>query len=255
MRMRLFAVAALAVLVGGTLRADEKAVERGDLDKRVVKIVYETALLGTDVFNKGKHDECFGLYNGALLALQPMLDHRPKLASSIKDKMDKARSLPTVKGAFVLREALDEIQNEIAPPPKKTQTLWDRLGGEEAVKKVVHDFVLTAAEDKKVNFFRKGIEGVKEVKPDAKGVAHLEQTFVELISANSGGPLKYTGKDMKSAHAGMKITSEEFDALSAVLVATLEKYKVAPADIKTLVEVVIGTKKDIVEGKDGKGGN
>src|SRR5207249_3454303 len=114
------------------------------------------------------------------------------------------------EGAFELRAALDEIQNEIAPSPKKA-ALWTRLGGEENVKKIVDDFVATVIEDKKANFLRDG-----KVKLDAKGVAHLKQMFVELISVNTGGPLKYTGNpDMKKIHAGMKITDSEFDATLA----------------------------------------
>ena len=60
----------------------------------------------------------------------------------------------------------------------------------------------------------------------AKGIEHLEQMFVELISENTGGPLKYTGKsDMKKVHAGMKITDSALDATLAVMEASLKKFK------------------------------
>lgn len=235
----------LAVLVlfgaGSLTRAEDKP----DVDKKVVGTVYEVAVLGTDIFNKGNHEGCFRLYQGTLIALAPMLDHRPKLQGAVKQRLDRAKGMKAADGAFELRTALDEIQNEIAPPKVEAKkALWDRLGGEKAVRAVVHDFVLAAAEDKKVNFLRDS-----KIKIDAKGIAHLEQMLVELVSATTGGPLKYTGKSMLEVHKGMAITNEEFDALGGVLVATLKKYKVPQADIDELVKIVETTRKDIVEKK------
>jgi hemoglobin len=244
------------LLACGTLaQADQKPLDRGELDRRVVKVVYEAALLGTDVFNDKKHDECYRLYQGTLLAVLPMLDHRPKLAASVKEKLEKAKGLKAAEGAFVLREALDEIQNEIAPNPKaelktepkvepKKTTLWDRLGGEPGVTKVINELLGAALEDKKVNLLRDGT-----VKLDAKGMAHLKKMLLEMVSEVTGGPLKYTGKSMKEAHAGMKITSEEFDALGALMVDTLKKNKVAQADIDELMKIIGATKPQIVESK------
>ena len=116
-------------------------------------------------------------------AVQPLLDHRPKLQGSIQGKIDKAKLLKPTEGAFVLREALDEIQNEIAPSPKKP-ALWTRLGGEDNVRKIVDDFIAIVIEDPKANFLRD-----KKVKLDEKGMKHLKQVFVELISVNTGGPI------------------------------------------------------------------
>src|SRR5262245_18424637 len=104
MRARVLAAAVLFAAVGSLVQADDRPLERLDLDKRVVKIVYEASLLGTDVFNKGKHEECFRLYQGTLSAVQPLLDHRPKLAASVKAKLEKANGMKAADGAFVLRE-------------------------------------------------------------------------------------------------------------------------------------------------------
>jgi hemoglobin len=253
MRARILLAITVLVAAGALTRADDKPIDRSELDKKIVGAVYESAVLGTDIFNKGSHAECFRLYQGTLMALVPMLDHRAVLQGKVKMRLERAAKMKPADGAFELRAALDEIQNDIAPPkdapkpkekePAKT-TLWERLGGEKAVKAVVHDFVLAAAEDKKVNFSRDG-----KFKPDAKGVERLEKLLVELISETTGGPLKYTGKSMKEAHKGMGITNAEFDALGAVLVTTLKKYKVPQSDIDELVKIVESTRKDIVEEK------
>ncbi len=254
--MRHLLAAMLLVIISTSGIAQSGPLDRTELDRRVVKAVYETARMGTEIFNNGKHEECFRLYQGTLLAAQPLLDHRAKLAESVKAKLEKAATMKAAEGAFVLREALDEIQYAIAPGAKitpkvepktepKTTVLWDRLGGEDTVRKVVHDFLLHAIDDQKnINLLRDG-----KFKLDAKGVMRLEQLIIEMISSKTGGPLKYTGKDMKTAHAGMKITSDQFDATAAQFLKSLEKFKVPKADAEALMKIVEDTRADIVEVK------
>ena len=230
------------VLVGmNPVRADDpKPSPHAALDQLAVKIAYDASLTGTELYNRGNREGCYWLYQGAVLGIVPAIEHRAKLAAFVKEKVAKSKTLPPAEGAFALREALDAVRADIEPPAKKT--LWDRLGGEKAVRAVVHDFVVVAATDPKVDFTRGG-----KYKLDPKGVEHLEQLLVELISATSGGPLKYTGKDMKTSHAGMKITDAEFDALAGDLIATLKKFSVPQAEIDELVKIVGSTRKDIVE--------
>ena len=248
MKARILLAAVVLFGAGGLARAQDKPLERAEVDKRVVGAVYETALLGTDIFNKGDHGGCFRLYQGTLIAVAPMLDHRPKLQATVKQRLDRAKGMKAADGAFELRTALDEIQNEIAPAKdkdKKAATLWERLGSEKGVRAVIDDFVASVADDPKVDFFRGG-----KFKPkDDKAVPHLKQMLVELVSANTGGPLKYTGKSMADAHKGMAITDAEFDALGGHLVASLKKFKVPQADIDELVKIVESTRKAIVEPK------
>jgi len=246
--MRTLAGLTAAVVLGlaslSTVRADDpKPAHHVALDKIAAKAAYDACVAGTELYNSGNREGCFRLYQGALLGIAPAVEHRTKLAALVKQQVEKAKSLPAAEGAFALRVALDAVREDIEPSPKKP--LWDRLGGEKAVRAVVHDFVGAAATDSKVNFLRDG-----KFKLDAKGVEHLEQLLVELISATSGGPLKYSGRDMKTAHAGMKITDAEFDALASDLIATLKKFKVPQAEIDELVGIVASTRKDIVEKKE-----
>ncbi len=252
MRTRVLFAVVILFAAGGLTRAQDKPLERAEIDKRVVAVVYETAKMGTDMFNapSNNHEGCFRLYQGTLMALVPMLDHKPKLQATVKLRLERAKGMKAADGAFELRTALDEIQNDIAPVKDKdggkkpTAALWDRLGGEKAVRVVVDKLVAAAAEDPKVNFFRDG-----KVKLDGKGVDHLKQMLVELISSASGGPLKYSGKSMKEAHKGMGITDAEFNALAGHLVAVLKGLKVPEADINELVGAVEKTRGDIVEKK------
>jgi hemoglobin len=159
------------------------------------------------------------------------------------NKLARARALRSPAAqATLLREAMDDVRAAtVTTGATPAKPLWDRLGGEPAVKAVVHEFVLAAAPDPKVNFFRDGKFAL-----DGPGVERLERRLVELVSTVSGGPLKYTGRDMASAHAGMKITDAEFDALAGHLVAVLKKFRVPQREIDELVGIVATTRKDIV---------
>lgn len=237
--MRLPAIFLVATVLATAASAADP-LPRDEVDKRAKMSARMAVDTGAELFNTGNQEGCYRLYEGTLWALKPMLDHRPDLTKLIQDKLDKAKATAGVSGkAFALREALDAV---MALGDKKP--LWDRLGGEAAVSVVVHDFVLAAAPDPKVNFLRDGAFTLDEA-----GVKRLERRLVELVSAVSGGPLKYTGKDMKSAHKGMKITEAEFNALAGHLVATLKKYKVPQAEMDELVGIVASTARDIVEVK------
>ncbi|HVS36750.1 MAG TPA: hypothetical protein VMS17_14410 [Gemmataceae bacterium] len=156
-----------------------------------------------------------------------------KVDSSVTISIDKDGEITQV-----------EIKSPAPAPPPPGQTLWERLGGEKGVAKVVDDFVNAAAADEKVNFYRD-----PKIKPSEEQIAALKTKLVLFVSSTTGGPLKYTGKDMKDAHKGMKISDAEFDACAADLRAALEKNNIKPADVKAVMDAVEGTRKDIVEVK------
>src|SRR5712691_8570057 len=93
------------------------------------------------------------------------------------------------------------------------KSLYDRLGGKDAITAVVDDFVGRVAADNRINkFFAKA------------DIPRLKTQLVNQICEASGGPCKYTGADMKTVHRGMGVTGAAFDALAGDLVATLDKF-------------------------------
>jgi truncated hemoglobin YjbI len=221
--------------------ADEGSVATSDLDARVDKALLDTINLGVPVYNRGDSAGCYWLYRGSLGTITPFLAHRPELQSSVVKGIANADTMPRYDlRATALRAVLDDVRTKVTTAAPKP--LWARLGGEAAVKLVVHDFVLKAASDPKVDFTRGGKYAL-----DAAGVAHIEQTLVELVSATTGGPLKYTGKAMKPVHAGMGITDEQFTALAVDLIEVLKSYNVPKKEIDELIGIIATTKKDIVE--------
>ena len=127
----------------------------------------------------------------------------------------------------------------------KALTLYHRLGEEKAITAVVEDFVPRAATNPRVNFFRKGT--AREWKASDADVATFKKRLVQFISMATGGPSAYEGKDMKTAHLGMRITNEEFDALAKDLQASLDKLGVPAKEAAELMAIVGTTRKDMVE--------
>jgi hemoglobin len=258
----LLAVLVLAGAADQEKRPNGKPLDRKTLDESIYQSLRSIINHGADLYNQGDWNGCYRLWEGALMSLKPMLDHRPKLQETINDGLSKARQDPVLsQRAWALRPVLDKIRGDInadyphkrkreaSEPPlaaeeMKKKTLWDRLGGEPGVTKIVDDFVDLAAPDPKVDFFRGG-----KYKPTDAEVAKMKRQIIQQISQATGGPLKYTGPDMKSVHKGMGITQAQFDAAAADLKKALEKNKVAPEDVQKILDAVSSYRKEIVEPK------
>jgi hemoglobin len=78
-------------------------------------------------------------------------------------------------------------------------------------------------------------------------LAKLRKHLVDQICQAAGGPCVYTGRDMKTVHAGMGITEAQWNAGAADLVAALDKAQVPAKEKQELLAIVGSTKRDIVE--------
>ena len=126
------------------------------------------------------------------------------------------------------------------PPAVDTATaapksLYDRLGGKDAITVVIDDFVANVAADKRINArFAK------------TNIPHLKQMLVDQVCSATGGPCTYTGKNMKDAHKGMKITDADFNALVEDLTQSLDKHNVGAQEKTELLTALGSMKGDIV---------
>src|SRR6266571_3449706 len=80
------------------------------------------------------------------------------------------------------------------------------------------------------------------------GVRREKQLLIDYLCSSAGGPLYYTGRDMKTSHKGMMITERDWSAFLGHLNATLESFKVPQAERDEVVAFIQSTKPDIVEG-------
>ena len=134
--------------------------------------------------------------------------------------------------------------------------LYERLGGETGIAKIVDDFLARALEDPRVNWQRIGVtrggfslhhnEPVTW-KATASNVAALKKHMAQFFALATGGPARYDGEEMKSAHANLHITNAEFDAAVGDLKASLDRLKIPNQEQKELLAIVESTRPQIVE--------
>jgi hemoglobin len=116
------------------------------------------------------------------------------------------------------------------------QNLYERLGGEEAIAKVVDYFYKELVlKDESVHHFFKNTDMEKQL---------LHQT--KFISYALGGTRTYKGKSMEKAHEGLNIQPSHFDTIAKHLHDALAHFGVAEGDITEALERVASLKEDIV---------
>src|SRR4051812_22175063 len=112
------------------------------------------------------------------------------------------------------------------------QSLYEKLGGEEAIAKVVDYFYNELVlKDETVNHFFEHTDMDKQRRHQAK-----------FISFALGGPNQYSGNSMAKAHQGMNLQPAHFDAIVHHLHDALAHYGVSETDIDTALTKVASLK-------------
>ena len=149
--------------------------------------------------------------------------------------------LRTLLPSLALALSLATLLSASAQDGMMKKSLYDRLGGYNAVAAVVDDFVGRLVADKQFERFFAGHS------TDSK--KRIRQHIVDQLCAAAGGPCIYTGRTMKDSHTGLGISEPEWDAAARHLVASLDKFKVPEPEKKELLAFVTTLKADIVEKK------
>ena len=100
-------------------------------------------------------------------------------------------------------------------------TLYKRLGGYDAISGVCEDLLVRLLREK--------------------------QTLINFLCASAGGPLYYSGRDMKVSHRGLRIDEGDWQAFLGHLDATLDNFEVPAAERTEVLGFINGTKPDILE--------
>ena len=116
------------------------------------------------------------------------------------------------------------------------RSLYERLGGIEAITAVARAFEDRAAKDDRINqkFARTNLD-------------RLTKEFVDQLCQDTGGPCTYMGLNMRQAHTNMGVTSGEWDAFIEDLVATLNDFNVGKAEQDELLDNLRPMRAEIVE--------
>ena len=118
----------------------------------------------------------------------------------------------------------------------QTKSLYDRLGGLDAITAVTESWVARVGGDDRANG--------KFVRTD---IDRLKKEVIDQLCEATGGPCSYTGRTMQETHDGMAVTAGEFDVVMQHLDATLDELDIPKPDQDELVALIMPMRDDIVE--------
>jgi hemoglobin len=125
-----------------------------------------------------------------------------------------------------------------SPPSTEGQSLYQRLGGYDALAAVTDDFLSRVVKDPQVGKYFVG--------HGSESLHRIRELIVEQFCRATGGPCYYLGRTMRAAHAGMSITDDEWDIAVDHLIEAMMQLKVPDRERDEMLTVVAGLKKDIV---------
>jgi hemoglobin len=120
-----------------------------------------------------------------------------------------------------------------------TKTLYTRLGGYDAIAAVVSDLLPRLQQDPALSNFW-------ERRPE-DSLQRSKQLLIDFLCSGAGGPVYYTGRDMKTSHKGMRLSDGDWSAFMGHLHATLGTFKIPLTEREELVTFIESTKEDMVE--------
>jgi len=117
-------------------------------------------------------------------------------------------------------------------------TLYERLGGYDGISGFANNLLTRLQSDSQLGRFwqNRGSDGVEREK----------QLLVDFLCFNTGGPVYYTGRDMKLSHTGMGITESDWNVFLGHAGDTMEVLQVPPEECDEVVAFVLSLKDDLV---------
>lgn len=124
-----------------------------------------------------------------------------------------------------------------APAAAQTapRTLYERLGGKDALTAVVSELWAVVGADARIN------RHFAQTRPEA-----FAGQLVDFLCQASGGPCQYKGKDMLAAHTGMHLTDGDFNALAEDTAVVLDRFKVPATEKGEVMDMLGGLKPSVV---------
>lgn len=122
----------------------------------------------------------------------------------------------------------------------QTQSLFERLGGSPGIERIVDEVARRHLQNAAIS---------ARFRPYLEPPQRLEQLKVHLarfMELGSGGPQRYTGRDMRSAHTGMNISPGEYMAAVDDIVGALTDLGVDEQSRKDVLALLWSLKGEIV---------
>ena len=119
------------------------------------------------------------------------------------------------------------------------KSLYQRLGGYDAVAAFVDDLVPRLTSDPEIGVYWRG--------HCANTMRRERQLIVDFLCEALGGPVFYRGRDMKTSHEGLHISERDWEVFVGHTVATLDRLEVYGTERDDCLDVVAGIEVDVVE--------
>ncbi|MGV3662496.1 MAG: hypothetical protein ACO1TE_20090 [Prosthecobacter sp.] len=171
----------------------------------------------------------------AALAVDPASIATPEHSNTVCPVSGKPAD-PVITWAYEGRTwsfAKEECRTQFQQARKNS--LYQKLGGQAAIDAAVDAFYVKVLADDRVKHFFDDVSMDKQRRKQK-----------EFLSAALGGPLPWTGKDMRKAHDGMGLTEVHFNAIAENLIATLKDLKISQELIDQVIAIVATTKDDVL---------
>ena len=127
------------------------------------------------------------------------------------------------------------VAGDVAKP--EGASLYERLGGWDSINQIVRDTIALHLENPEIAHY------FKDVDPE-----QLAGHVTAFFAAGTGGPAKYEGRDMTSAHAGMNMSDADFDSAVADVLKAVKKNGIGETEqaevaaiLESLRPAVMGT--------------
>ncbi len=117
-----------------------------------------------------------------------------------------------------------------------SQSIYDEIGGRDAVEAVVSDFYDAVLADERITHYF-----------EEQDMTELRAHQIQFISSVTGGPVEYSGADMREAHAHLDLDERDFQAVADHLEAALRANGVADPNVERILERVADLKVPILD--------
>ncbi len=119
------------------------------------------------------------------------------------------------------------------------KSLYERLGGYDGITAFTNDLLPRLQADPQLGRFwqNRGDDGIERER----------QLLIDYLCSSAGGPVYYTGRDMKTSHKGMNISENDWSIFLGHAGSTMQALQVPEKECNDVVEFVLSLKRDIVE--------
>ena len=118
-------------------------------------------------------------------------------------------------------------------------SLYRRLGGYDVIAAFVDSWIRLLVLDRQLRGYFKGMSVDTQRK--------VRQLTIDFIAEHAGGPVLYTGRSMKVAHEGLRISERDYDRLMQHAATVLDTLGVSDPEKGEMLSFLASLKGDCVE--------